>query len=73
MCHGLAGVAGGYVPDLRASAVVISASAFAAVVRGGALESRGMPRFAELTPEDLESLRHYLRSRARASAPSPAH
>jgi quinohemoprotein ethanol dehydrogenase len=38
-----------------------------AVVRQGSLESRGMPKFAELTPEDLESLRHFIRSRARAA------
>jgi quinohemoprotein ethanol dehydrogenase len=63
----LAAVAGGFAPDLRASPIPLSASAFDAVVRGGSLESRGMPRFADLSAQDLENLRHYLRSRARES------
>lgn len=66
-CHGLGVVAGGYAPDLRASPLVTQPAALDAVVRQGSLESRGMPRFAELTPEDLESLRHFIRSRARAA------
>jgi quinohemoprotein ethanol dehydrogenase len=67
LCHGLAAVSGGFAPDLRASAIPLSASAFDAVVRGGSLQSRGMPRFTDLSAEDLENLRHYLRSRARES------
>ncbi|MEZ5498513.1 MAG: PQQ-dependent dehydrogenase, methanol/ethanol family [Steroidobacteraceae bacterium] len=66
-CHGLAGVAGGFAPDLRASPVALSAAGFASVVRGGALELRGMPAFAELDEDALESIRHYLRQRARES------
>jgi quinohemoprotein ethanol dehydrogenase len=41
--------------------------AFAAAVRQGN-ESRGMPKFAELTDRDLDALRHYLRARARTAA-----
>jgi quinohemoprotein ethanol dehydrogenase len=67
LCHGLGAVAGGFAPDLRASAIPLAAPAFDAVVRGGSLASRGMPRFADLSAEDLEDLRHYLRSRARES------
>jgi quinohemoprotein ethanol dehydrogenase len=67
LCHGMAAVAGGFAPDLRASAIPLSAAAFDAVVGGGSLQSRGMPRFADLSEEDLENLRHYLRSRARES------
>jgi quinohemoprotein ethanol dehydrogenase len=67
LCHGLAAVSGGFAPDLRASVIPLSESAFDAVVRGGSLESRGMPRFADLSEADLEDLRHYLRSRARES------
>ncbi len=65
ICHGTAVVAGGYAPDLRASHVPLSASAFAAIVRDGALENRGMPAFPELSDQDLEALRHYIRERAR--------
>jgi quinohemoprotein ethanol dehydrogenase len=67
VCHGMGAVAGGFAPDLRASAIPLSAPALDAVVRGGSLESRGMPRFAEFSEADLEDLQHYLRSRARES------
>jgi quinohemoprotein ethanol dehydrogenase len=73
-CHGLAAVAAGFAPDLRASPVALDADAFDAVVRGGSLELRGMPKFDELTPAELTTLRHYLRARARDSlaAATPA-
>ena len=66
MCHGPGAVASGQAPDLRASAVVLSASAFLAVVRGGSLRARGMPRFPELSDARLEELRHYIRLEANA-------
>jgi quinohemoprotein ethanol dehydrogenase len=71
MCHGLSAVAGGYAPDLRAAPAVLSAASFEAIVRGGALEARGMPRFAELNPEALSDLRAFIRSRARAAGVPP--
>ena len=64
ICHGSAAVAGGYAPDLRASPVPLSHEAFKAIVQGGALESRGMPKFEEFTDEDITALQHYLRERA---------
>jgi quinohemoprotein ethanol dehydrogenase len=66
-CHGLGAIAGGGAPDLRASAVPMNPAAFAAAVKSGA-EARGMPKFPELTNEELDALRHYLRSRARTAA-----
>ncbi len=72
LCHGTGAVAGGNAPDLRASPVLLSAANFAAIVRGGALVSRGMPRFAELSDAQLESLRHFVRARAR-EAPGEVH
>ncbi|MDP9141263.1 MAG: PQQ-dependent dehydrogenase, methanol/ethanol family [Pseudomonadota bacterium] len=65
ICHGVGAIAGGYAPDLRASQVPLSAEAFKAIVQGGALQARGMPPFTEYTDEQLESMRHYLRERAR--------
>jgi quinohemoprotein ethanol dehydrogenase len=65
LCHGPAAVAGGLAPDLRASPIPLSRAAFTEIVRGGSLESRGMPKFPELSDEDLEGLRHYIRSWAR--------
>ncbi len=64
ICHGAGVVAGGFAPDLRASPIPLNPQAFAAVMQGG-LQSRGMPPFPELTPEDLNALRHYIRQRAR--------
>ncbi len=67
LCHGTGVIAGGNAPDLRASPVLLSAAGFAAIVRDGSLVSRGMPQFAELTDAQLDSLRHYVRAKARAS------
>ncbi|MDB5986319.1 MAG: PQQ-dependent dehydrogenase, methanol/ethanol family [Nevskia sp.] len=65
ICHGIAAVAGGFAPDLRASQVPLTAEGFNAIVRGGALQSRGMPPFAEFSDQDLDAIRHYIRERAR--------
>ena len=67
VCHGLGAVAAGYAPDLRASRVPLDPKAFSEVVRRGSLELRGMPRYDELTDGELETLRHYLRARARGA------
>jgi quinohemoprotein ethanol dehydrogenase len=71
-CHGGGAKAGGYTPDLRASSVTLSADAFRAVVQGGALETRGMPKYDELSKEQLDQLRMYVRHVAR-EALSPKH
>lgn len=63
-CHGLGAEAGGNAPDLRTSAIPVSAGAFDEVVRGGALVSLGMPRFDELSDDQLADLRQFLRSQA---------
>ena len=63
-CHGAGAIAGGGAPDLRASLSPLVAASFASVVRNGN-EVRGMPRFEELTDRELESLRQYIRARAR--------
>ncbi len=66
-CHGPGAVAGGTAPDLRASPIAMDPAGFGQVVQQGVLQSRGMPAFPEFTPGDLESIRHYLRLRARES------
>ena len=63
-CHGSGAVAGGSAPDLRASLVPLSADAFAAIVRDGALIPAGMPQFSEFSEAELAHLRQYIRSRA---------
>jgi quinohemoprotein ethanol dehydrogenase len=67
MCHGFAAIAGGGARDLRASPLTLSPMAFAQVVQAGILQVRRMPRYAELSDADLNSLIHYLRARARES------
>jgi quinohemoprotein ethanol dehydrogenase len=63
-CHGPGAKSGGMAPDLRASAILASAEAFADVVRGGSRMGNGMPRYAHLSDEQLLALRHYLRQEA---------
>ncbi len=63
-CHGALAVGMGHAPDLRRSALLLDQAAFDQVVRHGALEPRGMPKFQELPDAKLEDIRHYLRSRA---------
>ena len=65
LCHGPGAVAGGIAPDLRASPVPLSLEAFSHIVRDGALRSRGMPSFEEMSDAELDSLRHFLRQKAR--------
>lgn len=63
-CHGKNAVArfGGSVPDLRYASAETHA-AWQGIVRGGALQPNGMPRF-ELSSEDVELIRNYVLSRA---------
>ena len=62
-CHGGGAVSSGMAPDLRASGLVLSAGAFANIVRDGRTE-RGMPDYPELTDQQLTALRHYIRQQA---------
>lgn len=64
-CHGAGAIAGGGAPDLRSSAIVLDTEAFTSVVHNGALAEAGMPRFQNFTSQELESIRQYIRSRAR--------
>lgn len=64
ICHGALAVGAGHAPDLRRSAVPLDRESFVQVVRGGALQARGMPQFAELTDQQLDDIRAYLRARA---------
>lgn len=72
-CHGVDVVAAGQAPDLRSSGIVLAPEAFASVVRDGALVARGMPRFEELTEQELADTRAYIRGEAaklRAAEPA---
>ena len=63
VCHGLGfESAGGAVPDLRIRQPTVEF--MNAIVRGGALEFRGMPQFEWMSAEDLEAIHAYLVNRA---------
>jgi quinohemoprotein ethanol dehydrogenase len=64
MCHGRDVYAAGNAPDLRASPMILSKESFAEVVTNGALQLQGMPSFADLTGQQVEDIRQYLRKRA---------
>lgn len=67
-CHGDAGISGGMLPDLRASAMIQSEESWESIVLGGALNDRGMVSFAEeLDEEDSEAIRAYIIARAHES------
>jgi quinohemoprotein ethanol dehydrogenase len=72
VCHGRElDAAGGPAPDLRESAVPLDPTAFRSVVQGGSLMTDGMPRFDSLTASQVEQLRAYIRTTARAAITDP--
>ena len=72
VCHGLKGVAGGVVPDLRRATGETHAT-FADIVVGGVREPKGMPSFADvLTREDARLIQAYVVSRALEAQPKRA-
>jgi len=71
LCHGANAVsAGAPAPDLRESGIALEQESFSTVLRG-ALLAQGMPGFPELTETQLDQLRSYIRSRARAALAEP--
>jgi quinohemoprotein ethanol dehydrogenase len=64
ICHGLNAIAAGDAPDLRWSAVAPLRDAFHGIVTNGDRLSQGMPRFDDLSPDAVEDIRFYVRSRA---------
>ena len=70
ICHGVGMREGGAAPDLRNSMVPLDADIFRQVVHDGILMSRGMGKFDNLSDDELEGLRHYIRQQARASKAS---
>ena len=67
VCHGWNAVAGGGAPDLRYSPTITDAATFRQVVKQGALRMNGMPDFPALSDAELETMRFYLRARAKAA------
>ena len=61
-CHGSIVAGSTQAPDLRRSPMPSNAEAFAQVVRAGALEARGMPKFGEFDDGKLDDIRQYVRA-----------
>lgn len=64
-CHGVEGIAGGSAPDLRASTVSLKLSTFSALMKEGMLQSQGMPKYDDLTEEEIRQIHMFIRDRAR--------
>ena len=64
LCHGISAISGTHAPDLRRSKAPQSAEAFASIVHNGILVANGMPQFDELTAEQRDELRQYIREQA---------
>ena len=64
VCHGDSAIGNGFTPDLRISATLADAETWSSIVSGGALKDRGMVGFSQLTPAQVESLRHYVIERS---------
>jgi alcohol dehydrogenase (cytochrome c)/quinohemoprotein ethanol dehydrogenase len=61
VCHGVAAIAGGAIPDLRHTAMTASTTAFNTIVLEGALLDNGMASFSEVLSEaDAEAVRAYI-------------
>ena len=67
VCHGWNAVGGGAAPDLRYSPTIADPQTFKMIVQQGGLKLNGMPPFRQLSDQDLEALRLYLRARAKAA------
>jgi quinohemoprotein ethanol dehydrogenase len=72
VCHGPAFRGSGAPgPDLRESTLALNRQAFTAVVHDGALQTQGMPKFDNLSIEDVNALYAYVRWTARAALTDP--
>ncbi len=63
-CHGIFLVGAGLAPDLRTSPAMRDEETFRQIVRSGMLSANGMPKFDELSDEELAAVRQYIRATA---------
>jgi quinohemoprotein ethanol dehydrogenase len=65
-CHGIGFQATGTPgPDLRESGIALRLDTLTQLLRSGALMERGMPKFENLTDEQIRQIHAYLRAKAR--------
>lgn len=69
LCHGVQVESGGSIaPDLRESRLAMTWDAFKSVLREGLLSAAGMPKYDDLSDQDLRAIFMYIRQRARETA-----
>lgn len=66
-CHFAFAMGAGAAPDLRSSQIAANREAFETLMRSGAFADSGMPKFDDLTSEEIEGLYQFIRYAARAS------
>jgi quinohemoprotein ethanol dehydrogenase len=64
-CHGIDLQPSGQAPDLRHSLIPQSQETFASILHDGSLVSGGMPMFKELSAQQTEQVRQYIRAQAK--------
>jgi quinohemoprotein ethanol dehydrogenase len=65
LCHGPALQAGSLAPDLRESHLALDFENLWAVLHDGSLAQNGMPRFDNLTRDQVRQIQSYIRAKAR--------
>ena len=72
LCHGgnVEGT-GSIAPDLRESLPALHWESFRSVLHDGTLAAQGMPKYDELSEDDVRAIFAYVRARAREAAGSP--
>jgi quinohemoprotein ethanol dehydrogenase len=65
VCHGFNLTSGGIAPDLRESGIALQYDSLWSVLHDGVLSNRGMPRFDNLTRDEVRRLHAYIRAGAR--------
>jgi quinohemoprotein ethanol dehydrogenase len=70
-CHGTDALSGGAAPDLRASPAAANRKTLGEIVLNGLLQIRGMPQYPDFSDEDVDSIYHYIRWRARKDLATP--
>jgi quinohemoprotein ethanol dehydrogenase len=66
LCHGIQlESTGSIAPDLRESALAMSLDAFRSVLHDGPFTGAGMPKYDELSEQDIRAIYMYIRERAR--------
>jgi quinohemoprotein ethanol dehydrogenase len=65
ICHGAGLVATSNAPDLRESRIAMNRDSLKALLRSGALLREGMPKYDDLTDDEIDDLYQYIRAGAR--------